>query len=103
MYEVAADVERCVGVEAPVGMLVDESVLPAPRRYLPGEGFAGASPNESERSGMLVFSVIDGAMSLSGFLRSLSSRVPTGGPAEERLEDPEVETVESDEEEGCEG
>jgi hypothetical protein len=23
--------ERCVGVEAPVGMLVDESVLPAPR------------------------------------------------------------------------
>jgi hypothetical protein len=84
-------------------MLVDESVRPAPRRYRPGDGFAGASPNESERSGMLVFSVIDGAMSPIGFLRSLSSLVPIGGPADERLDDPEVDTVESDEEEGCDG
>ena len=95
---------RCVGVVLPVGTLVDESVLPAPRRYRPGDGFAGDSPpNENDRSRLEVESVMDGAMLSMGFLRSLSSLVATGGPADERLEEPEVDTVESEEEEGWEG
>jgi len=62
MWEFPPDVERCVGVVAPVGMLLDESVRPAPRRYRPGEGFTGDdSPIESERSGMEVDSVMVGA------------------------------------------
>jgi hypothetical protein len=62
MWECPPDVERCVGVVAPVGMLLDESVRPAPRRYRPGEGFTGDdSPIESERSGMEVDSVMVGA------------------------------------------
>jgi hypothetical protein len=94
-------VELWVGVVAPVGTLEDESVLPAPRRYRPGEGFTGASLLiENERSGIVVDSVIDGAILSMGFLMSLSSLVPAGGPAEERLEEPDVDTVESDEEEG---
>lgn len=103
MVGVPPDVERCVGVEAPVGMLVDESVLPAPRLYRPGDGLTGPSPKESERSGIEVDSVIDGAMLSTGFLMSLSSLDTSGGPVDERLEDPDVDTVESEEEEGCEG
>lgn len=61
IWEFPPDVERCVGVEAPVGMLLDESVRPAPRLYRPGEGLAGVSPIESERSGMEVDSVMEGA------------------------------------------
>lgn len=100
---VPADVERWVGVEAPVGMLVDESVLPAPRLYRPGDGLTGASPKESERSGIEVDSVIAGDKLSIGFLMSLSSFDTSGGPARERLEDPDVDTVESEEDEGCEG
>lgn len=52
---------------------------------------------------MLVESVMDGAMLSADFLASASSLVVPDGPADERLEEPEVDTVESDEEEGCEG
>ena len=104
MYEVPAVVERCVGVVPPVGTLFDESVRPAPRRYRPGEGFVGASPAiENERSGIEVERVIEGATLSMGFLRSLSSFTPMVAPPDERLEEPEVETVESEEDEGWEG
>jgi hypothetical protein len=42
-------------------MLLDESVRPAPRLYRPGEGLTGESPNERERSGIEVDSVMEGA------------------------------------------
>jgi hypothetical protein len=94
---------RCVEAVEPVGTLLDESVLPAPRRYRPGDGFTGESPTENERSRFEVERVIDGAMLSIGFLASPSSLVAAAGPAEERLEDPDVDTVESEEEEGWEG
>lgn len=100
---VPVDEVRCVDAEGPVEILVDESVLAAARLYRPGDGLTGASPTESERSGMEVESEIDGARLSIGFLASLSSFESGGWPADERLEDPEVDTVESDEEEGCEG
>lgn len=87
----------------PVGTLFDESDLPAPRRYRPGDGFTGDSPTENERSRLVEERVSDGAMLSIGFLASLSSLAATAVPAEERLEDPDVDTVESDEEDGWEG
>lgn len=87
----------------PVGTLFDESDLPAPRRYRPGDGFTGDSPIENERSRLVEERVSDGAMLSIGFLASLSSLAATAVPAEERLEDPDVDTVESDEEDGWEG
>ena len=98
-----SDVERCVGVVDPVGTLFDESVRPGARRYRPGDGFTGDSPTENERSRLVVASVMDGAMLSMGFLVSPSSLAAADGPAKERLDDPEVDIVESDEEEGWEG
>jgi hypothetical protein len=95
-----ADDDRWVGVEAPVvGILVDESVRPAPRLYRPSDCLAGTSPTESGRSG--TERDMEGMkLSGAGFRRSLSSFVPKVGATSERLEEPEVETVESDEEDG---
>ena len=63
----------------------------------------GASPRENERSGVEE-DVIKEPGKISGcFLMSLSSFVAREGPAIERLDEPDVETVESDEEEGWEG
>lgn len=93
-----------VGVDEEAVPLLLESVLPAPRRYLPGEGFTGASDREKERSGTEVESVIEaGKLSTADFLRSLSSLEGNAGATSERLDEPEVDTVESDEDEGCEG
>jgi hypothetical protein len=47
--------------------------------------------------------VIDGATLSTGFLTSPSSLAAADGPAKERLDDPEVDTVESEDDEGCEG
>jgi hypothetical protein len=85
-----------VGVEPPVEILADESVLPTARLYRPGEALTGASSKERERSGMVVDRVMPAKSSI-GFLTSLSSFVAC---ARERLEEPDVDTVESDEEEG---
>lgn len=91
--------ERCVGVVAPVGTLVDESVRPGARLYRPGDGLTGASPPRvSERSG--IDREMEGVKLSTGLRKSPSSLETRGGPADERLEDPEVETVESDDEEG---
>lgn len=94
-------IEECwvaVGVEPPVEMLADESVRPAARLYRPGEALTGASSKESERSGMVVDNVMPvkspiGLMSLSSFEACAS----------ERLEEPDVDTVESDEDDGWDG
>lgn len=93
------DEDRCVGVVAPVGMLVDESVRPAGRLYRPGDGLTGASPpTDSERSG--IDREMEGTKLSTGLRKSLSSLETSGGPADERLDDPDVETVESDDDEG---
>lgn len=84
-----------VGVEPPVEMLADESVLPAARLYRPGEALTGASSRDSERSGMAVDSVMP-AKSPMGLMSMSSFEVC----AVERLDEPDVDTVESDEEEG---
>jgi hypothetical protein len=84
--------------------LVEESVLLAFRRYLPGEGFTGASGRDNERSGTDVERFIEaGRLSMTDFLKSPSSRAANDGAASERLEEPEVETVESDDEDGWVG
>lgn len=59
----------------------------------------GASPTEKDRSSTEVDSVMDDAALSFGFLFSPS----LNGFATERLEEPEVETVESEEDEGWEG
>jgi hypothetical protein len=83
-------------------MLVDESVLPAPLLYRPGEGLTGRSPTEKERSGTEVEMLIDEAKLSAGFRLSPSLGMCAGLPRE-RLDEPEVDTVESEEEEGWVG
>lgn len=56
---------------------------------------------ESERSG--IESEIDDAKLSAGFLGSLSSLALSGAPANERLDEPDVDTVESEEDEGWDG
>jgi hypothetical protein len=80
-------------------MLVDESVRPAPLLYRPGDGLTGRSPTEKERSGTEVERVMDEAKLSAGF-RLSPSRGICEGLAKERLDEPEVETVESEEEDG---
>lgn len=87
-----------VGVEPPVDILADESVLAAARLYRPGEAFTGASSNERERSGMAVDKVMPVKSPIG--LMSISSFEPC---ARERLDEPDVDTVESEEEEGWVG
>jgi hypothetical protein len=60
------------------------------------------SPTENDRSGTEVDSEIDEARLSAGFLLS-PSLVMCGGLARERLDDPEVDTVESDEDDGWVG
>jgi hypothetical protein len=91
-----------VGVEPLVDMLADDSVLPGARLYRPGDAFTGESPRESDRSGIAEDNDIPAKWSI-GFLMSPSSLEALGGPASERLEEPDVETVESDEEDGWVG
>lgn len=93
-----------VGVDDDAVPLLEESVLPAARRYRPGEGFTGASDIESERSGTAVESEIGaGLASPTGFLVSTSSLIVKDGATSEALDEPEVETVESDDDDGCDG
>ncbi len=57
----------------------------------------------SEKSGIKPFSGIEGARSSFVFFPSCSSLGTNEGPIRERFDDPEVETVESDEDDGCDG
>jgi hypothetical protein len=83
-------------------MLVDESVRPAPLLYRPGDGLTGRSPTEKERSGIEVDRVMDEAKLSAGFRLSPSLGM-CEGLAEERLEEPDVDTVESEEDDGWVG
>jgi hypothetical protein len=85
-----------------VVMVLLESARRAPRRYLSGEGFTGASPRDRERSEMGDDNVRGrtGTVSAIGFLPSptaMSSLDPNAGATRDRLDEPEVDTVESDE------
>ena len=60
---------------------------------------AGASPTENDRSGIEVDKEIGGARLSPGFLFSPSFEM-YAGLTRERLEEPEVDTVESDDDEG---
>jgi hypothetical protein len=98
----------CAEVGATVATVLLESALRPPRRYLSGEGFAGESSMESDRSGVEEDSVRGriGAVSVIDFLTSptaKSSFEPNAGATKDRLEDPDVDTVESDEEDACDG
>lgn len=87
----------CVGVVT--AALLEESVLLAARRYRPGEGFTGASGKDSDRSGTGVESPNEGGrLSMTDFLKSPSSRVVNDVATSERLEELDVDTVESDDE-----
>lgn len=64
----------------------------------------GDSDRERVRSGSVVERLsVGGTSSTMDFLAEVSSLAANVGVAKERFEEPEVETVESDEEEGCEG
>lgn len=112
LTDAAAGGDCCVGVgvEGDIVPLLVDSVLLAARRYLPGDGFTGASEAkvdsdmEKERSGEDVEKLMEGATSSTmDFLTAVSSLAAKAGVARERFEEPEVDTVESEEEEGCEG
>lgn len=77
-------------------MLLDESVLSGLRLYRPGEGFAGAPLTERDRSG----TGLDKDRVDSNPSALPSSLATCWALARERLDEPEVETVESEEEEG---
>lgn len=101
---IAGDCWVGVGVDEPAAPLFEESVLLALRRYRPGEGFVGASDSDKDRSGTEVERVIEaGKLSTTDFLKSLSSLAENEGATSERFDEPDVDTVESDDEDGCEG
>jgi hypothetical protein len=94
-----------VGVDEDVEVLLVESALPAPRRYRPGEGFTGASEEMlNDRSGTDMERVNeDDNASTADFLAPLSSFAGNDGAASERFDEPDVDTVESDDEDGYVG
>lgn len=94
----------CIDGEAgvTVATVLLESALRAPRRYRSGEGFAGASSIDIDKSEIeeRVRGSI-GELFAVDFLASLiamSSFVPRAGAISDWLEEPDVEMVESDEE-----
>jgi hypothetical protein len=93
----------CIGGEAGVTAVTVllESALRVPRRYRSGEGLTGASSIDIDKSEMegSVRGII-GELSVVDFLASpiaISSFVPNTGATRDRLEEPDVDTVESDE------
>lgn len=84
-----------------------ESVRRVLRRYRSGEGFAGASNAAKDRSGTGVLRPVAEAVKLSttdrlfSGARAKSSLACASGPTIDRLDDPEVEAVESDDDEGA--
>jgi hypothetical protein len=101
---IAGDCWVGVGVDDDATPLVEESLLPAPRRYRPGWGLAWASVMENERSGSDVEKlIIVGISSTMDFLIAGSTLAGKEGPGSERLDEPDVDTVESDEEDWCDG
>lgn len=99
----------CERVDVVGTMVLLESARRAgPRRYRSGEGFGVVSNVAKDKSGTDVDKVMaEAGIVLIDFLgsdtRAESSFDMKGCPASDRLEEPEVETVESEDEEACEG
>lgn len=93
-----------VGVVTVALTLAEESVLLAVRRYRPGDGLTEASSMDKERSGTDVERLMEaGRLSMTDFLKSPSSRAVNEGAASERLDEPDVDTVESEDEDAWVG